>query len=230
MLTLTGASPASMAASMPSRTFATGKSMPFIAPNTASSSESRLTVTRRSPASASGPASARSADPLVVRVRSISPPSGRRMRREHRDEVRQVAPDERLAAGDPELLDAERDERPRRPFDLLEGQDLVARQERVVLPEDLLGHAIGAPEVAPIGDRDAQVAHRPAERVGRAGPAIEGAGGVHRAHGSRERAERPTVPPASDHWYLQPTAPYRPPLPRCAQARISGRPVRCRRP
>ena len=68
-----------MAASIPSRTFATGKSIPFIAPNTASSSESRLTVTRCSPAAASGPASARSADPFVVRVRSISPPSGRRI-------------------------------------------------------------------------------------------------------------------------------------------------------
>ena len=41
MLTLTGARPASIAASMPSSTFATGKSIPFIAPKTASSSESR---------------------------------------------------------------------------------------------------------------------------------------------------------------------------------------------
>ena len=34
--------------------------------------------------------------------------------------VGQVAPDERLAARDPQLLDAELDERPRRALDLLE--------------------------------------------------------------------------------------------------------------
>jgi len=49
-----------------------------IVPNTASSSESRLTVTRRSPASASGRASPRSADPFVVSVRSSDSPSARR--------------------------------------------------------------------------------------------------------------------------------------------------------
>ena len=76
VLTLIGASPAARAAAIPSRTRETGKSTPFIAPNTASSSESRLTVTRPSPASASGPASARSAEPLVVSVRSTGPPSG----------------------------------------------------------------------------------------------------------------------------------------------------------
>ena len=107
-----------------------------------------------------------------VDLAAVGPPDGR----QHRDEVGQVAPDERLATGDPQLLDAERHEGPGDPLDLLEAQDLVARQERVVLPEDLLGHAIGAPEVAPVGHRDAQVAHRPAERVGRSGAAVEGVG------------------------------------------------------
>ena len=74
-------------------------------------------------------------------------------------------------------------------LDLLEGQDLVARQERVVAPEDLLGHAVGASEVAAIGDRDAQVAHRAAERVGRSGSAIEGQRGVHRPMVARKGAE-----------------------------------------
>ena len=55
---------------MPSSTRDTGKSTPFMAPNTSSSSESRLTVIRCSPASARGAARARSADPLVVSVRS----------------------------------------------------------------------------------------------------------------------------------------------------------------
>ena len=58
MFTLIGASPAAAAASMPSSTFATGKSTSFMARNVASSSESRLTVMR--------------SEPLVVRVRSTA--------------------------------------------------------------------------------------------------------------------------------------------------------------
>ena len=53
-----------------------------------------------------------------------------------------------------------------RRVDLLEGQQLGARQERVVPPEDLLGHAVGAAEVAAVGDRDAQVAQRASEAIG----------------------------------------------------------------
>ena len=121
--------------------------------------------------------------------------------RQHRDQVGQVTPDERLATRDPELVDAERHEDPGDPLDLLEAQDLVLRQERVVPPEDLLGHAIGAPEIAPIGHRDPQVAHGPAERVGRPGAGIAGSRGIHQGHGSPERRERPTVPPARTNWY-----------------------------
>src|SRR6185312_5467875 len=43
--------------------------------------------------------------------------------------------------------------------------DELAGQEREVAPEDLLGHAVDAPEVAPVGDRDPQVVDRPAEPV-----------------------------------------------------------------
>src|SRR6267154_2187089 len=50
MLILIGASPAAAAASMPLSTSETGKSASFILRNTASSSESRLTVTRVRPA------------------------------------------------------------------------------------------------------------------------------------------------------------------------------------
>jgi len=146
-------------------------------------------------------------------------------RGEHRDQVGQVAPDERLAAGDPQLPHSERDEDPGRSLDLLERQDLVAREERVVLAKDLLGHAIRAPEVAPIGDRDAQVVDRPAERVERAGRVIGGRRGIHPQHGSPERIQRPPArtkrrPGGTTGvrgWYHQPTAPYQPPLPRCDQ-------------
>ena len=40
--------------------------------------------------------------------------------------------------------------------------------------EDLLGHAVGAAEVAAVGHRDPQVANRPPERVGHARPSVEG--------------------------------------------------------
>ncbi len=100
-------------------------------------------------------------------------------RRQQGDEVGQVAPDERLATGDAQLLDAQPDEDARQAFDLLERQDLVLGQERVVLAEDLLGHAVGAAEVAAVGDRDAQVAQGPAQRIGQAGSSIERHGKVH---------------------------------------------------
>ncbi len=79
MLIFTGASPASAAASMPSSTFATGKSASFMARKVASSSESRLTVTRSRPAALSARALAFSAEPLVVSVRSVPGTASRSM-------------------------------------------------------------------------------------------------------------------------------------------------------
>ena len=75
MLILIGARPASAAASMPSSTFATGKSTSFIARKIPSSRASRLTVTRDSPAILSSRALCPSSAPLVVSVRSMSPTS-----------------------------------------------------------------------------------------------------------------------------------------------------------
>ena len=124
---------------------------------------------RPSPAAASSPASAAQGGP-VRRERQVDRLAGRRPDRgQALDEPGQVAPDERLAAGDPELRRAEPDEDAGQPLDLLERQDELARQEREVAPEDLLGHAVDAPEVAAVGDRDPQVVDRPAEPVARAG-------------------------------------------------------------
>jgi hypothetical protein len=66
---------------------------------------------------------------------------------------------QRLAAGDADLLHAEIDEDASDAFDFLEGQQLLARKEGIVVTENFLGHAIHAAEVAAVGDRDAQVAH-----------------------------------------------------------------------
>ncbi|ODV08586.1 MAG: hypothetical protein ABT20_11865 [Rubrivivax sp. SCN 70-15] len=75
MLILIGASPARSAASMPRSTSATGKSTSFMRRKIASSSASRLTVTRRSPARCSASALRSSSEPFVVSVMSSGSPS-----------------------------------------------------------------------------------------------------------------------------------------------------------
>src|SRR5207249_9407583 len=109
------------------------------------------------------------------------------------DEPRQVAPDEWLTASDPQLLGAEVDEDPRQALDLLERQDELTRQEREVAPEDLLGHAVDAAEVAPIGHRDPQVAERAIEPIvrrpgGRSDISERDQGGHDAGHGTRVSA------------------------------------------
>ena len=66
-----------------------------------------------------------------------------------------------LAAGQADLADALVDRGRREALDLLEGEDLG------VAPRHALGrHAVDAPQVAAVGDGDAQVVDAPAERVG----------------------------------------------------------------
>ncbi len=74
---------------------------------------------------------------------------------EGRDEVLEIAAQQRLAARDPELAHAQVDEDARDALDLLEREQLAPRQEAVLVPEDLLRHAVDAAEVAAVGDRDA---------------------------------------------------------------------------
>ncbi len=81
------------------------------------------------------------------------------------DEPLEVATEQRLAAGDPKLARPECDERPGDARDLLERQQLAPVEEAVVAPVDLFRHAVGAAEIAAVGDRDAQVAQRTAEGV-----------------------------------------------------------------
>ena len=86
-------------------------------------------------------------------------------RRERLEQPLELAAEQRLAARDPDLLDAARDEDPRQALELLEGEQLLALEEAVVPSEDLLRHAVDAAEVAAVGDGDPQVPERPAERV-----------------------------------------------------------------
>src|SRR3970282_1777049 len=64
-----------------------------------------------------------------------------------------------------ELVYAQPGEDPRDALDLLEGEELAAGKEAVVAAEDLLRHAVHAPEVAAVGDRDAEIAERSPEGV-----------------------------------------------------------------
>ena len=77
------------------------------------------------------------------------------------DEVRQPGAHERLTTGQPERGDPQRPGDTCHAHDLVEGEDLRARQERLIL----VGHAVGATKVAAIGHRDAQVGVNPAEGV-----------------------------------------------------------------
>lgn len=72
-----------------------------------------------------------------------------------------------FAAGDPEFLGAQRDEDSGESGDLFVGEDEGFWEEDVIWAEDLAGHAIGAAQVATVGDGDPQVAELSSEEVSR---------------------------------------------------------------
>ena len=74
-----------------------------------------------------------------------------RDRGQHRDEGREVAPSEGLAAGQPDLRHAHAGEHSDETRHLLEREELVATEPL----ESLGGHAVPAPKVALVGDRHA---------------------------------------------------------------------------
>src|SRR5690606_19572906 len=92
------------------------------------------------------------------------------------DEHRQLGAHGGLTAGEADAVEAVAlDEQPRDPLDLLEGEELVAGE-----PFHALGrHAVRAAEVAPVGDRDAQVAVDPSEAVGEGERSTAGYGVCH---------------------------------------------------
>ena len=72
------------------------------------------------------------------------------------NELGQVASQKRLAAGQPDLVHPEGREDVDERLDLLEVQDVLARQPHVVR----LRHAVAAAQVAPVGDREPEVPQR----------------------------------------------------------------------
>jgi hypothetical protein len=73
----------------------------------------------------------------------------------------EVAAEQRLAAGEPDLVDAQGDEHVDQEADFLEVQQVLARQPDVFV----FRHAVGAAQVAAVGDRQAQVFQRTTEAV-----------------------------------------------------------------
>ena len=83
-------------------------------------------------------------------------------RRQHLDQAGEVRPDQRLAAGDPHRLEAVAlHAHPHDPGLLLIREQLVAGQPL----HALLGHAVGAAEIAAVGDRDPEVGDPAPEAV-----------------------------------------------------------------
>ena len=166
---------------MPSSTRSTGKSTSFSARNCASSSESRLTVTRRRPASAS-------AAPSAAAASRSSSGSDRRRARASSATSRSRS---RRTSGSPPVMrifsHAPRDEeRARRARSPRTSAARARSRNAMVAAEDLLRHAVDAAEVAAVGDRDAQIAQR----------AAEGVEHVHR--GNRSSRHRPRVCSAAE--------------------------------
>ena len=76
------------------------------------------------------------------------------------DKLAHVAPHERLAATETDLVDPPLDEALGDDRNLFEAQQSTARQER-----HFLGHAIAASQVAPVGDGNPQIAYRPSVAI-----------------------------------------------------------------
>ena len=81
------------------------------------------------------------------------------------DEPRQIGAHERLAAGEPQPVDAHLRDDADEPRDLFERENLVARPEADVL----VRHAVEAADVAAVGDADPQAGVHAAEACRRAG-------------------------------------------------------------
>ena len=81
--------------------------------------------------------------------------------RDHLDQLRQIAAEQRLAAGEADLVDARARKTSTSAAHLLELQQVLPRQPDVLR----FRHAVAAAEIAAVGDRQPQVVERPAQQV-----------------------------------------------------------------
>src|SRR5207245_9163153 len=96
----------------------------------------------------------------ICRQSQLVERAGGEMAAERAEQGHDVAPHQRLTAGQAELLDAEPDEGATHAVELFEGQELRFRQKN-----HLFRHAIDAAEVATVGDRNSQVGDGSSKRV-----------------------------------------------------------------
>ncbi len=175
VLILTGDRPASRAAVMPSRT-SPSRSRRVISVKRSGRRVSRETLSRLTPAAARRGGAAGEADAVGrqgdVRARGEC---GRRG-----DHVFEPAAEQGLAAGEPQLAHAQvADGDGDQPDELGVGELLGPRHPGQALG----GHAVGAAQVAAVGQRDPQVRGDPAEAVDQ--PRIGGSGRVAGRSGAR---------------------------------------------
>jgi hypothetical protein len=127
--------------------------------NTSGDRVSRDTFSRSSPAARSGSRQPGQAD-AVGGQRDLGP---RPQRRHPRHQPGKSRAQQRLAAGEPDLGDAQAGDRdPDQPDDLVVGEQQGPGQP----VQPLSRHAVGAPQVAPVSQRDPQVRGHAPERVG----------------------------------------------------------------
>jgi hypothetical protein len=81
------------------------------------------------------------------------------------DEFIDVSSKQRLTAGDAKFFHTEVHKHAGNTFDLVEREQGIAIEKLVVAPEDFLGHAVRAAEIALVDDRDAQIAQDASETV-----------------------------------------------------------------
>ena len=139
------------AVAMPSRTRPSSCER-VSASNRSACTVSRLTVTRCSPAAFSAAAAGARSTPLVVRARSRKPGFCASLATRSGE----IPAQQRLTAGEADLVDAQTDEEVGQPINLLELQDVFAGKPEILR----LRHAVAAAEVAPVGDRQAEIAER----------------------------------------------------------------------
>ena len=150
--------PAACAASIPASTWSNAPQR-VMARNFSASSVSSETLIRRTPAAAIASAYLASCEPLVVKVSSSSAPEARC----RASELTSVMMPRRTS-GSPPVRRSFRTPRATKAAHKRSSssrvKNLGLRQKRHVFR-----HAIDAAEIAPVGDRDAQIGNDPAERV-----------------------------------------------------------------
>ena len=95
------------------------------------------------------------AEALILPLREVFPA----------EEFHHAPAQERLAAGDPEFPHAAAHKGSDQSLQLLQPYDLVFFQKHMIRPENLGWHAVGATQIALIGERNPEIAQRARQQI-----------------------------------------------------------------